>query len=290
MTARAIRIFIICLLPFASLFQPGQAVPNVFSPGDPARADEVNENFSDLESRINNLDSRFNGFGGYGVQFSDDGDPKNVVVLATEFDNGDIAYSVRSRYATSTEQISINGVSTQRPFIANYVFVYVSAIDGITDVSNYIEAPDTENYVRYNVEETSYDPDTLAKTVTDDTKFEDWSACGGSGFISLCLIEVTLSATGEFHRNYQWSQVRALTGPITINGMTFNDVRLEHNLVSGYLRARARGIGTVLQTPSTGNSDDTTRRVIFYRANGVTGGSLAGTPFDSGQPLEGLFF
>jgi hypothetical protein len=70
--------------------------------------------------------------------------------------------------------------------------------------------------------------------------------------------------------------------------MTFNDVRLEQNIGgSDQARVRAQGIGEILRVNHDGNWE---RGVIFYRANGVTGGSLAGTPFAPGQPLDGIFF
>jgi hypothetical protein len=99
--------------------------------------------------------------------------------------------------------------------------------------------------------------------------------------------DVMLSSTGDHVRTYSWSSIRGLAGPLNLNGMSFDSVRLEQNITSSYSRARAFGIGEVFRAANNGAWE---RRAIFYRANGVTGGSLAGTPFAPGGPLDGLFF
>ena len=239
------------------------------------------------ESRIADLEDANPNLGGYAMSFSADGAPKNAVVFSWVEENGWTSYSVRSRYASSVEQISINGVLTQRPFIANYAFAQVDDLGNLVSVSNYIEAPDTSDYVVFNIEETEYDPGTLAKTVVDDTLWEDWNLCD-YGTTTICLPDVSLSLTGEHVRTYPWSSIRGVAGPLTVNGMTFNDVRLEQNVSGGNnARVRAQGIGEVLRVA---NDRSWERGAIFYSANGVTGGSLAGTPFAPGQPLDGLFF
>jgi hypothetical protein len=69
--------------------------------------------------------------------------------------------------------------------------------------------------------------------------------------------------------------------------MTFNDLRLEsYTGPNSTFRIRAKGVGMVFSESSDGTDD----LIIYYRADGVTGGSLAGTPFDTGQLLDGLFF
>ena len=249
--------------------------------------DIVIQLFGEQDARITELEQANPNLGGYSMAFSEDGAPKNVVVFSRVDENGWTSYTVRSRYATSVEQISINGVMTQRPFIANYAYAQVDDLGNLVDVSNYIEAPDTSDYVVYNVEETQYDPVSIAKTVIDDTLLEDWNVCN-YGQTTICIPEVSLSLTGEHVRRYTWSSIRGVAGPITVNDMTFNDVRLEQNIGgSDQARVRAQGIGEILRVNHDGNWE---RGVIFYSANGVTGGSLAGTPFAPGQPLAGRFF
>ena len=119
-----------------------------------------------------------------------------------------------------------------------------------------------------------------------DTIREDWSLCSG-GARAICVVEASLSLTGEPERTYSWSSFRSLSGPLTVNGMTFSNVRLEEYGARNFTRVRAQGIGEVMRTSPDGGN---TRRAIYYQANGATGGSLAGTPFDVGQPLQGLFF
>lgn len=244
---------------------------------------------ADLESRVSDLEVQSPNFGGYGTPFSPDGAPKNVVVLARDDQfGGGTSYWVRSRYATSTEQISIDGVLTQRPYIANYAFASVDELGNLTFVSNYIEAPDTENYINFHIESSTYDPNTLQKTIDEengDTLFESWPCAGDQ--VLICQITQTLNATGEITDHYTWSYARALIGAQTVNGMTFDDVRVEDyiNVGQGQSRLRAKGIGVILRMDDGGD-----QKVVYYRVDGQTGGSLAGTPFDSGAPLQNLFF
>ena len=251
-----------------------------------AQFGQIAQSLFDLDARISNLENSNPNLGGYGVSFSVDGAPKNVVVSSQDFGNGNTGYYVRSRYATSTEQISINGVLTQRPFIANYAFAQTDSLGNLLAVSNYIEAPDTASYIVYNVEASDYDPVSIAKTVTDDTLWEDWNLCN-YGQTTLCVVDVSLSASGDHVRSYNWSSIRGLSGPVNINGATFDDVRLEQYITSNFARVRAKGIGEVMRVANDGSWE---RKAIYYQANGVSQGTLAGTPFAAGQPLFGLFF
>jgi len=273
------------------LFLPGitaAAVPHTFSAGTQNLASEVNTNFSDLDNRVTTLESSasiFPDFSGYGVPFSADGAPKNVVVLVKNVGSG-LRYTVRSRYANSTEQVSIDGVLTIRPFMANYVTVETDFGNNITSISNRIETPDTSNYINSNLEYSTYDTATAAKTVTDDTTRELWDLCNSTGATSICIAKVVLNTDSSVQSYYDWSRTQTLTGPFTTNGITFNDVRLE-KYTRGRKRIRAKDVGMVFDE----TDDDTEASILIYhRSNGVTGGSLAGTPFDTGQLLQGLFF
>lgn len=236
-----------------------------------------------LDQRVTALENANPNFGGYGLPFSADGAPKNVIVSSQVLPGGEVSYSVRSRYATSTEQISIDGVPTQRPFIANYASVLTDSLGNFISAGNYIEAPDTEDYINFNVEESTYDS-AANKTVVADTVRELWP-CSAAGGVLTCLVAVTENSTGNITDHYTWSYARTLLDSVTVNGMTFNDVRVEQMLSSNFSRVRAKGIGEVLRMTNNGD-----RGVIYYRVNGATGGSLAGTPFDAGQPFDGVFF
>ena len=269
--------------------------PNVFSTGDPILASEMNENFDDLDTRMTAIENSASNldFSGYGTPFSADGAPKNVTVLRRDLGGGDTHYVVRSRYANSTEQVSIDGVLTVKPFIANYADVTTDSGGNITSIGNYIEAlDDAVAYDVYNIEESTYDVNTLFKTVTADTETE-YFVCGntGNGSMQVCLGTRTVNLTGAFSIEYEWSRNHALGGPFTFNGMTFPDVRMEsYTGTAVRFRIRAKDIGTIYDRTNAATGETSESTVIFYRANGITGGTLAGTPFDTGQPLDGLFF
>ena len=225
-------------------------------------------------------------FSGYGTPFAADGAAKNVVLLAQNLGGGATRYYVRSAYANSTETISVNGGAQVVPFIFNYAVANTDSGGNLTSITNYIEAPDTAAYQNFFVEQSTYDPVSIVKTVTADTLRESW-LCGGSGSnVRSCVSSVTLSASGDFANSYSFTSARALAdGPFTVNGMTFDDVRMREIVNRGIFRVEAKGIGEVLRVVS-GN----VRRLVYYRVNGSTGGSLAGTPFEAGQPLDGVFF
>ena len=268
------------------------AVPNTFSPGGQALASEVNDNFSDLDTRVTTLEGSTPvapDFSGYGVSFSADGAPKNVVVSSEVQSDGSTTYAIRSRYANSSEQISIDGVLTTRPYIANYAFVTTDSGGNLVLISNFIEAPDTTNYVVYNTEESTYDVNTLIKTVDVDINRETFT-CEGS-VVLVCIGYGRLSANDAFSYIYDSSSNRVLSGPFSINGFTFNEVRMESSTgIQNRFRIRAKGIGEIFRRSRNSDGSISTRSVIYYQADGVSGGSLVGTPFDSGQPLDGLFF
>jgi hypothetical protein len=266
-------------------------VTDTFATGNTLTAAKMNS----IKSAVNDNDSRINtleavsgsdpDFSGYGVSFSADGAAKNVIVLRKDLGAGDTEYKIRSRYTNSSEQISIDGVLTVRPFIANSITVITNSSGDVTFIHNSIDAPDTANYEAYNIEGSSYDVSTLEKTVTDDTNREVYT-CRGSTAALICTGYGTLNASGNFSYIYTFSAIRALGGPYTFNGMTFNDVRMEsYSGPSSKARIRAKGIGIVFE-----DSDSGQHIIIYYQANGSSGGSLAGTPFDTGQPLDGLFF
>ncbi|MDC1286689.1 hypothetical protein N8198_02260 [Gammaproteobacteria bacterium] len=267
-------------LPLTSL----AAVPNVFAPGNPIIASEVNENFDSIDQRVTSFEPDFSGFS---TPFAADGATKNVVVLKRDNGGGNTSYSVRSAYQNSTEQISIDGVLTVRPFIFNYAFVSTDSGGAITSISNFIEAPDTADYQRYNAEISDYDIGTLAKTVTDDTFYET-NTCSGN-VVHLCYAQTLLNIDDSLIGMYDFSSNRALSGPITINGLTFNEIRLRaYTGTRNEFRINAKGVGEIYRRSNSGAFFE--RKIIYYYSNGNTGGSLAGTPFDTGQPLDGLFF
>jgi len=260
-------------LPFTSAAD----VPNVFAPGNPILAEEVNENFDDLDTRLTGVEDSLNrfDFSGYWVGFPAQGQPSNVVLLGRYNGDGTIfGYYIRSTSNGSGDEIIVNGVSTARQYIAHYSFIGVDS-DGTTinQINDYIESPDTEEYLTYLLEDSEFDPVSLVKTILPDgDTLRGTESCGNS-VVQICVIQYTLSANGAFHSVSDYSRGRVLATNINIGGgwPVFPDVRLEKSFGSGQLRIRAKGIGTIYQRYDSGYD-----RLLYYRNDGVTGGSLAG--------------
>ena len=254
----------------------------------------------ELDSRVLTLESNTSetiDFDGFAVPFSDDGVQKNAVILVTELPDGGISYSVRSRYANSVEQISINGIPTVRPFIANYVNVLVDTNGDITSIYNYIEAPDTAAYNNFDIEESFYDTASLSKTVIRDDTRELWNCTESTNPNLQCVVTGILSSTGDYSYTRDFANFRSVvSGPLTLSSsLTITeDLRLENYGSIGYsrqqFRIRAKGIGQVYRLRLTSDGSREEQKAIYYQSNGATGGSLEGTPFEPGQPLDGLFF
>ena len=70
--------------------------------------------------------------------------------------------------------------------------------------------------------------------------------------------------------------------------MQFNGLIRQDNVYSDSVRTEvsAKGIGWVIRI----YSNNVVWRAIYYRVNGATDGSLAGTPFGTGELLDGKFF
>ena len=204
--------------------------------------------------------------------------------------DGSTKYYLTVSYASNTETVKIDGTDTQRPFFLLFVTVTKDFWGKVTSINSTLETPDTEDDINYNLEDSFYDPETLEKTVTDDTLRESFVCDGGE--IQKCLIIDTLAKDGTFVRNSFRIQVRALSGPFVVNGMTFKKVRIENKQgPNPRTRVRAKGIGEILRKESFNFND---RELIYFRANGTTGGSLRNTPFDplfnNPRTLDGLLF
>ncbi len=265
---------------------------------DAAKMNEIKSAVNDNDGRITSLESASTttvDFSGYGMPFAAIGAPKNVAVLISEdINTGQVAYFVRSRYANDTEQVSINGVPNVRPFIANYVFVVVDSGGNILQIGKSIEAPLTTDYLDYVVESSAYDPVSLVQTVTGDTTRQVFD-CAQAGAIRSCAVSnVTTtiaggsgSTDGAVTGGRIDTRLFSLAGSRTYQGIAYDDVRFETRLFTDFsqIRVRAKGVGEIKRIQ--GNSY---REAIFYRVNGQTAGSLSGTPFAPGGPLEGLFF
>ena len=223
---------------------------------------------------------------GYGLPFSELGNPINVVVLKRDNGNGTFSYSVRTRYANDTDQISVQGSLITPPWIANSGSVDVDSGGTIISIKQYIEAPMTSNYLDYTVEDKNLDPANPANTLSlnSDNIREIWS-CSGDGAVSTCSVESRIDDV--YNTSFTPVNVYTPLGAGTINGMPFANLRGSNSSYVRFpqYRVRAKGIGTVIDI-GLGRP----LIAIYYRVNGATGGSLIGTPFEPGQPMDGIWF
>ena len=250
---------------------------------------DITNNFNNLDQRVSSIEVDRWDFSGYWIDFPAQGQPANVVLLGRyDFDDTLTGYYIRWSSNNNGDQISVNGVLTTRQYIFHYSFVGIDPNDGsINFISESIESPDTEEYLTFLAEESVFDSVSLVKTIQPDgDTLRGTESCGYS-VVQICVVQYTLSSTGAFHSIYDYSRGRVLATNVNIGGgwPVFTDVRLEKSFGSGRLRIRAKGIGTIYQRYDSGYD-----RLLYHRNDGVTGGSLAGTPFDTGQPLDGLFF
>jgi hypothetical protein len=286
------------------------------------QATDLETRATDLETRATDLDTRVGtveatvlnkpNFSGYGAGPSVIGSPKNTVVLEEKYpelvwDSGldDYVFSgkyyryylIRSYYETDSETININGTPTARTHIWQSVWVDTDQDGNINYINRYRESPDdlaaytNGNTYTVKADETSFDPTSLVPTIDPDDYTETFT-CGddGVGAIYVCNGMQRLNSDNSFYGHYSWARIQSVvSGPYTINGMTFNDVRFESYSSSDRFRIRAKGIGMIFQ--SAGDDDDEPYQVIYYHVEGQSGGSLVGTPFEPGVGvLDGLFF
>jgi hypothetical protein len=262
-----------------------------------SRVTSLESSVTDNDSRVTSLESSVTSlsqdFSGYSSGFSTIGSPNNVVVLA-RFDQGTLNtfYSLRIFFENSSENMRINGVEVVRQFMADYSSVNVDSLDQVTNIYRWRESPDNEddyfNGSTYTalVEEANFDLLSLAKIVFDDTN-HDTSNCGTdtTGITSICFITNRDNLTSVIENTYDSAKIRSLAGPMAINGLNFDAVRFESFTSSQSFRIKAKGVGLIFNENSFGKL-----QIIYYQVNGTSGGSLAGTPFDSGGALEGLLF
>jgi hypothetical protein len=274
-----------------SQFAYSASVTDTYSMGDTLTADTLNN----LKSAVNDNDARVDtlesitpvvnpDYSGYGPSFSADGTPKNVVVLERDNGDGTITYLVNVYYANSSEQVSIEGALVIRPFIVDAFFLTVDSGGNLTDLSNWIEAPLTSAYLDYVVEASTYDVNTLVKTVTNDTERYIRDCSGGGGAISQC--DRIIRTSGSITETRTFLDVYTLLGAGTINSISYDNLRGRNR--SYYYLVTAKGIGEVISMYSS--SSRRPRAVIYYRVDGKTGGSLEGTIFAPGEKLEGVLF
>lgn len=283
------------------------AVPNTFAAGDPIKASEANANNVNLDSRITSLETSTSStiaidFTGYSMPFATDGAEKNAIVLRSEDPvTGNISYELGVRYANSTDEISIDGVPTVKPFIYRDIYLTTDSAGNLINLGSDLRAIDSLNgnnifgYTASNLE-SSFNNITppFAKTVTQDTLTSTFTCDGNQNYI--CLAQDTLNLDGSLQHFEDLSFTRAIGGPITFNGLTFNDIQLLSSAGTtgddrvpfhdrGEFVILAKGVGVIVFR------DINTHSIIYHQTNGAIAGSLVGTPFEPGIGLlDGLFF
>ena len=297
------------ILACIALLLPGltlAAVPHGFNTGDAIVASEMNNNFNDLDGRVISNDARISviesttptsvDFSNFFPAFSTIGSPRNAQVLVRPDGFGGNVYRVRGGYENNSDQININGVPTVRTNIWYQVFVNTDSGGIITSINRYRESPDdinaysNSNTYTVKVDNTTFDPITLVPTI-DPNDYTETMTCGEDGVpaILVCHAIDRLNSDNSFFGQYDWARNQSVvTGPYTINGLTFTDVRFESYTSSNRFRIRAKGIGMIFEHRDSISDPE---QIIFYRVNGQTGGSLVSTPFEPGVGfLDGQFF
>jgi len=281
-------VSIIGLFTISQLVYPAP-ITDTYKTGDTLTATILNN----FKSAVNSNDARITSlnladdFSGYFTPFSAIGAAKNVIVTKTINFDGSGTYRADIFYENSIEQISIDGVMITPKFIAKYVEVNFGtngALTGALFVT--IESPKTIAYRDVVAENTTFDIISGAKSpVDDDTSYID--TCIGSGALEACVTVTKLKGVQTSIR--QVHVIRTLLGSGSIGSMAFSDLlsRQKHSGTRLDYRVHAKGIGRILRF----QSDNAAQRVIYFDVDGATGGSLAGTPFDStAAPFGTIFF
>ena len=294
------------------LFLSAQAgavsVPNTFSAGQPANAADVNANFAALENAINAAGAAQ--FGSqYYIQPSSTGDlgSRNVIVLkenrgGTGTCSEDV-YRVRVNF-TNTNNVSVGtaGGGTVTPDEI-WLFGYLCASGTTVQyAAEYLYAiPSSGGFPQAQGAEINEDTDGNG-TFDSNNSYgyrQTYKANPLSSALLVNSVEIYSNGSGETLSAQSYSSLTsALSGSISVNGDTFNDVIVQNYLSFDRTRFRAAGIGVVQEVSDTGNylSDpvfggQSISRAIYYRMEGgPSGGSLSGTPFAPGETYSGIWF
>jgi len=223
---------------------------------------------------------------------SDDKSLRNVLVFKQDFGTAsNVFYQIRMLYqGSANSQLSVDGVPTTFSFIGEFPGV-TTASDGVTLVSlrNFREGRNSTTEIRHNLERSTIDPISKAITITRDTTFRIETECFTPSFENVfrhCYSQEESIFDNSILFITDVSRVQSrIAGPLTVNGMTFNDVILESRPRDNRNRYRAQGVGVILVSRG-----DLPSELIWYRIDGIRVGNLAGTPFAAGGPAAGIFF
>lgn len=283
-----IRILTTIVALAASTSATAVTLPHTFVAGQPAVAAEVNANFAALENAAN-ASPWGTSLSDYYLTPSAGGalDERNVIVLQQ---SGGDCFVARVDFTNTT------GVTVDTPsgsVAPDRIFVWQMVCGSSTGVSYELE------FV-YAVPESGLaqaDGVNIREDQDGDRTFD-----GGGSFdyrqetnnnplptaevINVIEIYQDGSATPIVNN---WAQMASpLDGPVTINGMTFDEIAVFNFLGFDRVRLRQKGVGTILEVGDNMNADphfggQISRGVVYYRIDGATAGSLTGTPYLSGD-------
>lgn len=294
------------------LFLSAQAgavsVPNTFSAGQPAKAAEVNANFTALENAINARGST--SFGSeYFISPSTNGQltGRNVIVLKENRGGSggcqEDVYRVRV-YFENTENISLDTPGGPVTPDRLWMFGFVCAPSGSATASYILEylyaIPSTGSFADALGIEINEDAeaDGSFETQTNYNYFQTYNVNPLNSAELVHSTEMYRNGSGETLVANNVSSVSAILGKsLTVGaplGETFSNVMVQSLMNytggnGGRIRFRAPGIG-VVQEINDASVDDplfnsqVKADAIYYRIEGQgTAGDLSGTPFDSGS-------
>ena len=286
------------------------SVPNTFSAGFAAQPEELNVNFQAVVDGVNaNVDAiaalspgaptPLVGYSSMPPFPAAAGDPENLVILLEKNLDGTFFYVLRIAY------IADDGTPT-------WDFPGVFSING--ENSNFWSLQrwelDSTSNTRVRKEITfggvNGFPPSLPTFVTRVESQEEFCFAPRLTNVARTCVE-RAELTLESHVDvgsvdYRFVKRTNMLGSsadreagqsVTVNGITFNDVAYRFEVrgpLINRVRIIANGIGEIhRKNDGTARFRDT-RSVIWYRVNGLTDGSLAGTPFDAGGDAVGVFF
>lgn len=285
-------------------------VPNTFTAGTPAKASEVNANFTALANAINNLTANSGGtltaVTGYSDTYgaSSAVADRNVwVYRETNSNTGNIGYSVWMLYKNGTVKVD-NATDTTFPYVQ--AFLSVSSDTGGSTVTSVSEQRRGTNDAlgsltqTYETEDYSYDTSGANETPGADVNAKRVFVYANAPYFNQLRASYLIgfpSSTSSSPRVLQdYSDVwMAFTGSMVINGITFSDVAIDLRPGFGSRRIYAKNVGLVYEDQSytdTATPSSAAFTLIYARVNGTEYGvsNLTGTPFGSGGALNGVFF
>ncbi len=301
MKKNLILLFTFNLLTFSQLGIA--AVPNTFTAGQPAVASEVNENFSELDSRLQNIeasrgDTTFS-WTTYKPTFSRLGQPKNVAIVKYNKRNSLTDYDLRLYYQNDSESVS----STIPAYIEKRINIEVDYSDGQNPVIKYISGQvlGYEQYNNLSDGRSSVQDNLSFSTPTSYSVSESkeiYNKCRLDGFNRYCYSTVVHKGKGaELGLSYDpttysvWKdsiieEFKKYTDPVS--GHFLGKVAFSYRDNNGYdnLQLRLENMGYI--GGRTTNYDEE-MFVIYYRLEGVEHGVLD-SPFAQGGDLYGIFF